>query len=204
MRRAPAELARRVAALALCAALGPACGDFDPPIPDRGPQPKPDFTLPFQGPGRIATVWEWGREEPFEQRALVLNERGASRELPVDSPWWIHWVSPSELSVTSNPRGDRPRRHQALVVDLDGRVRSVLSTDPDLENLAPSPDGRLFAHTRYTEKGTGALEILKFDGTLSVVARTRTELDSLRAASWSPDGSELVAACTACRATCAR
>jgi hypothetical protein len=183
----------RAVLLALCALLGAACGDRDPALPNGGPQPTPDFALPFHGPGRIATVWHWGREEPFSQKALVVVEDGRARELPVDAPEWIRWVSPSDLLVTSSPLEDRGRRHRVLLVDPEGRVRRIVTTEPDVDALVPSPDGRLLAHTRYTEQGRGALELLAFDDALSVVARRGAELDALHAPAWKPDGSELVA-----------
>lgn len=159
----------------------------------------PGRELPFDGPGRLAVIFERDADEARERTLVVYSEAGP-QVVPGVQPEEVRWLSTRELLLTVPETHSGFARTGAAglpaselrLVDLGGQVLARIGTARALYNAEPSPDGAFLALRVDVEpRGESDLEIWSLRADTGRIAQLRQALEAPR---WSPDGARLVAA----------
>jgi hypothetical protein len=176
----------RVAA-AVAVVLAVACSRYD----TSGV--APEFRVPFRGPGTLAVVWHRGEPDDEPDRHLVVYAAGGAREIAVEQPTGVRFLSPHELLVSLElPAAaiDELPRTRLVRVDLRTGARAPLGAAGRYYDPAPSPDGLLLAvGVEVDDRGDSQLEIWDLGGEPVQLGRRSESVEEPR---WSPDGHALV------------
>jgi dipeptidyl aminopeptidase/acylaminoacyl peptidase len=155
----------------------------------------PEFRVPFRGPGTLAIVWHRGEPDEEPDRHLVVYAAGGAREIPLEQPTGVRFLSPHELLVSLElPASaiDQLPRTRLLRVDLRTGAREPLGAAGRYYDPAPSPDGRLLAvGVEVDDRGGSQLEVWDLGGERLRLGRRRESVEEPR---WSPDGHSLAVA----------
>ena len=114
----------------------------------------PGRDLPFDGPGRLAVVFERGADGARE-RTLVLYSKAGRRVVPGVQPEEVRWLSAHELLLmVPDSRARTPRSEsdwlpssELRLVDLEGNILARIGTVRSQYDPEPSPQRLLvWAH----------------------------------------------------------
>jgi hypothetical protein len=163
-----------------------------PPEADAEAAPE-SLQVPFNGPGQLLTIWDFGEPPGLRKRALVLTRDGVSQTLDVDARH-ARWRNPNELLVEAY----QDSRKVIMRLGPEGKVLQLLNDTGALTDIEPSPDGRWLVAERVGSHGREGLDIRDLaEGFVQRNPRAGLldpRLANVTHAIWSPDGQFLAVA----------